>query len=228
MLTTPAPDQLPAALLAAFPFLSELSTSGRRLMLEGQELRRYSAGTMILAEGDLCPSLLLVERGHLRVYKTSETGRQITLYRVYAGDSCVISMSSVLAGTLYPAHVEAPVDTEARAIPASAFRQLFEREPAVQSVVVAELSGLLTELMTLIAEVAFRRVDQRLAAFLLEETRGGRPVVWSHEELATHLGTARTVISRLLENFRDDGWISLARRQIQVVDRSALEQVGNG
>lgn len=228
MWTTPAPDALPASLLAAFPFLSELSPPGRRLLQQGQELRRFSAGTMVLAEGEACPSLLLVERGHLRVYKTSESGRQITLYRVRAGDSCVISMSAVLAGTPYPAHVEAPVDTEARAIPALAFRQLFEREPAVQSLVVAQVSGLLTELMTLIAEVAFRRVDQRLAALLLEETRGGRPATWSHEELATHLGTARTVVSRLLENFRDDGWISLARRQIQVVDRDALERARAG
>jgi CRP/FNR family transcriptional regulator len=214
---------LPPAMLAAFPFARSLTAAGQRTLAEGAAAQRWTAGAMVLAEGDACPALLLVERGHLRVFKTSEAGKEITLYRVRPGDSCVVSMSAVLAGTPYPAHVSAPVDTVATAIPAAVFRRLFETEPAVQGLVIHQLSTLLTELMTLIGEVAFRRMDQRLAAFLLEETRQGRPVELSHEELATHLGTARTVVSRLLENFKDDGLVTIARRQIQVEDRPGLE-----
>ena len=91
--------------------------------------------------------------------------------------------------------------------------------------VMEQLNGLLTGLMTLVAEVAFRKMDQRLAAFLLDEAGGGGKLEASHEEIAGHIGTAREVVSRLLENFRDDGLIRADRRHIQVVDRQRLEQV---
>lgn len=177
----------------------------------------------MLQEGEPCPALMLVESGHLRVFKTSESGRQITLYRVHPGDACVIGMSCALSGAMYPANVDAPIGCEAVIVPARVFKELFAVEPAVQSLVIDRVSVILSELMTLVAEVAFRRVDQRLAKFLLDDASG--EVRLSHEQIATNLGTAREVVSRLLENFRDDGWISVDRRRISVLDRAALSSV---
>jgi CRP/FNR family transcriptional regulator len=221
--------ELPKALAAAFPFVDQLSPPGRRNLLDALKRRALPARTLVLEEGSTCDELLLVERGHLRVFKTSATGREITLYRVRAGDACVISMSVVLSGSLYPAHVEAPVASEVVAISASVFRHLFETERAVQGAFVRELGSVLTQMMGLVAEVAFRKVDQRLARWLLEESRrsGAKEISVSHEELATHLGTAREVVSRLVENFKDDGYISTERRQISVLDRGALSKIAS-
>ena len=183
-----------------------------------------SKKTSLLIEGSAVDRLLLLERGELRVFKTSPSGREITLYRVRPGECCVLGMSGVLAKAPYPAHVEASAETSALAVGAEAFRKLFDTDESTRHMVMEQLNGLLTGLMTLVAEVAFRKMDQRLAAFLLDEAVGGR-LEASHEEIAGHIGTAREVVSRLLENFRDDGLIRADRRHIQVVDRQGLERV---
>ncbi|MCC7382909.1 MAG: Crp/Fnr family transcriptional regulator [Deltaproteobacteria bacterium] len=211
---------------ASFPFFDRLSSAARERVLESSQLRRYPRGALVIAENAKCPALLLVRRGQLRVYKSSEGGREITLYRVWPGDTCLISMSAVLSGSAYPAQVDAPADAEVLAVPAAIFRELFAAEEAVQALVIEGLSSVVSSMMALVAEVAFRRMDERLAQFLLGTTeRGGPTVELSHEEVAAQLGTAREVVTRLLENLKDDGAILLERRRIRVLDRARLAQI---
>jgi CRP/FNR family transcriptional regulator len=217
---------LESALREQIPFAPQLTPQGLERLAQAVEARSFPSGARVLEEGQPCPALLLVRTGHLRVFKTSASGREITLYRVRPGDACALGMSCVLSGSGYPAHLEAPVDCEVWAVPAAVVRQLYASEPSVQRLVVDHLAFLVQEMMTLVAEVAFRRMDQRLAGFLLDEAaRTGGVVQGSHEELALHLGTAREVVSRLLENFKDDGWISVERRQVRIVQNDALERL---
>lgn len=198
--------------------MERLSPEGAKAFWAAARRKTFAAGTVLAEEGAPAGSLVLVERGHLRVFKISATGREITLYRVHPADSCVITLSCVLAGTVYPAHVTAAAECEVWALPAEAFRQLFAREAAVQGLVVEHVSAVLSELMTLVGEIAFRKMDQRLAGLLLELHRGSNgPIRVSHDELARHLGTAREVVSRLLDNFREEGLIAGERRQIELV-----------
>jgi CRP/FNR family transcriptional regulator len=212
----------------AFSFFDRLTPAGRERMLAASVRRSYRRGTLVLEQNAPCPALLLVQRGQLRVYRSSPSGREITLYRVWPGDACVISMSAVLSESPYPAQVDAPVESDVIAVPAAVFRALFAAERAVQELVLGGLSTVVSDMMTLVAEVAFRRMDERLARFLLDASaRSSGAVALSHEEVAGQLGTAREVVTRLLENLEDEGAISLERRQIRVLDRARLELVAD-
>jgi CRP/FNR family transcriptional regulator len=208
--------------------LTELSAAGRTRAEARLTTRELRNGERLLHEGDPCRSLLFVDSGALRVFKTAESGREITLYRVRAGELCILSLSSLLARTPYTASVSADGATLARELDGETFRALYASEPALQAQVAQQLHRLLTEVMALVTEVAFRRVDERLAALLVRESAHGPVVQTTHERLAQHLGSAREVISRLLENLRDDGVLRVERGQLVVIDRGALESLVSG
>lgn len=219
----------------AFPFHEGLSQRGKAILRSAARPTVFTAGTVLLEEGQPCERALLVTRGAIRVYKTSPSGRDITLYLVQPGEMCVLGISCLLRDTRYPARASVKMDTEALGIPASAFRLLFREEEPVQQFVLGMFSSRLSSVMRLVEEVAFRRMDERLAVFLLKEAErapGTYPtVVMSHEQIASHLGTAREVISRLLSQFEDDGLVTLDRRRVRITDPvklSVLTPPGNG
>lgn len=212
-----------AQLIPSFdaPFFAQLGAAGRARLSEAVQRRTLRDKHPFLTEGDACRSLLFVESGALRVFKTGEQGREITLYRVRAGELCLLSISSLLANTPYTASVAASGPTVAWELPGEVFRALHASEPALQQLVAAQLHRLLADVMALVSEVAFKRVDERLAGWLLDEAKDGL-VQTTHERLAQHLGTAREVVSRLLENLRDDGLVVVERGLVRLVDRDAL------
>lgn len=230
------PDFLPASSglsildrLRAFPFFSQLSPAGQQLMRDSVSSSRISPGELLLTEGSECQALLLVERGGIRVYKLASSGREITLYHVDPGESCVLGTSCVINSSGYPALAMATSQVDALAVPAALFRKLYECETAIRSFVMTLYSRRFTNLMLLVEEVAFARMDERLAAFLVEHAVSGpallRPVCMSHDEIASHLGTAREVISRLLQQFSDQGLIALSRKRIEIKDLEHLKSL---
>jgi CRP/FNR family transcriptional regulator len=212
-----------------FPFGPGLSARGADKLRRFISTARFPAGTVLLDEGSRCETLLLVRSGAIRVIKASPAGREITLYFVQAGEMCVLGISCLLSDHRYPATAVTKVDTDALVVPGGIFRELFREEPAVQQFVIDLFSLRLTAVMTLVEEVAFRKMDQRLAAFLLRESSGGpglyRPVEMSHEQIAGHLGTAREVVSRILSQFEEDGLIALERRRVRIADPAKLSEM---
>ena len=204
--------------LTMFPFFSGLSPDGRQRLLDSLQVMRIDNGTELLDEGALCRALLLVESGAIRVFKVSPAGREITLYQVEPGESCVLGTSCVVNDLRYPANAVSSQPTTALAVPASIFRELYDREAAVREFVMSLFSRRLAALMLLVEEVAFRRMDSRLAAFLVEKSSVSagitRPIEMSHEEIASHLGTAREVVSRVLQQFVDEGLVQLERKKV--------------
>ena len=225
--SVPAPEEW----TRAFPFWDGLTASGTTLLRSAVALKSFPAGAVLLEEGQPCEGALLVTSGSIRVYKTSPSGREITLYLVQPGEMCVLGISCLLNDTRYPARAAAKTDTEALGIPAPAFRRLFREEAPVQRFVLEMFSSRLSLVMRLVEEVAFHRMDERLAFFLLEESRGSRgirhPVSMTHEQIATHLGTAREVVSRLLSQLEDDGLIVLERMRIHIADPDGLRRVSS-
>jgi len=191
---------------------------------ERRELRK---GAVIYEEGFPCPLVPLILSGSVRVFKMGETGREITLYRVEAGELCVLSSTCALAAqsAKLPALAMAESDVEMLAIPVHVFRKMLEERPQIHALLNQMLTGRLAEMMMVVDEVAFGRLDLRLAERMLRGTGGdqGDSLQCTHQELAMELGSAREVISRVLKDYERRGVIKLGRGRITVVDRDGLQ-----
>lgn len=225
---TPAPvDAGLVERLSAFSFVAGLSTAGKQLLEHNCQQLRFDSHQPLLTSGDACRALLLIERGAVRVSKCALNGREILLYRVTPGESCVLGTTCLLRQSDYPANAIAQAGTDALAVPAETFRYLHEREPSLRRFVMDLYALRLEEMMLLVEAVAFRRMDERLAELLLRRAHvdgsSWQPVEATHEALALELGTAREVISRLLTHFADDGSIALERRRVRILNPSALK-----
>ncbi|MEM1043776.1 MAG: Crp/Fnr family transcriptional regulator [Bacteroidota bacterium] len=206
----------------AFPFLSEATPTFRDAFVQTARPLHLDAGSPICLEGDLCRHLPLVVRGTGRVYRISETGRALTLYRVEPGESCILTASCVLSARPFPAFAEAETDVEAFAVPAEAFRAWFDASPAWRGYVFDLLARRFADVVELVEAVAFQRVDERLAAHLLTEQNAAGHVVRTHEALAADLGTSREVVSRVLKEFERQGLVTLNRGRVLLDDAAGL------
>ena len=154
------------------------------------------------------------------------SGREILLYRVKAGETCIIMLSSVLGNLPYPAIAIVEQAVEAVMIPQQLYQTWLSHEPDVQAFTYRSMAQRLGAVMALVEEIAFRRIDERLMRFLLEHSSDSEPVVHlTHEELAVELGTAREVVSRLLKNMEADALLKLARGKIVVIDRQEIGRI---
>jgi len=185
------------------------------------------AGTVLFREGAECASFVLVIEGSIRVQKVSEGGREIVLYRVEGGQSCVLTTSCLLGGTDYAAEGITESEVRALLLPATAFRNLLATSEAFRSFVFSAYTVRIADLLLLIEEVAFGRIDMRLAAWLTARA-GDDGLRSTHQEIAVELGTAREVVSRQLKDFERRGWLALSRGHIVIRDPSALSDLAKG
>ena len=181
---------------------------------------------MIAAPGDECGRLMLIVEGRLRIYRTTPDGREITLYRLASGESCVLTAACIMSHEAFPAMAETIGDVEALLIPADDARRWLTGWPAWCTFIFRLVSQRLTEVIVLLEEVAFERMNVRIAHYLLELT-AGEPVLQStHQRIADDLGTSREVVSRIVKAFETSGLIETSRGTIVVRDRSRLRAIG--
>ncbi|WP_372400095.1 Crp/Fnr family transcriptional regulator [Azospirillum sp. HJ39] len=217
-----------AEMPALFPALARLEpdraayldTAGRRV-----EVPR---GTVLFRAGDRCHTFLMVLDGTVRVQMTSETGREIVLYRVARGETCIVTTACLLTDAPYGAEAVAETDIDAVALAAGPFHELVARSAAFRDFVFASFGTRLTGMMMLIEEVAFGRIDLRLARFLADRRDAAGGLDITHQALAVELGTAREVVSRQLKEFERRGLVALSRGRIQVPDPAALLALADG
>jgi CRP/FNR family transcriptional regulator len=186
---------------------------------------RLPPGQTLCHQGDWCGALPLVVSGQARVYKLGENGREITLYRIYPGESCVLTASCILSHTPFPAVAVIETQVEALAIPSAQALAWFGEHPHWRDFVFRMVSLRLTEVLGLIDAVVFRRLDSRLAALLLARAGQGDSVALTHRQLADELGSAREVISRLVKDLESRGMLRSGRGLIALRDRAALEDL---
>jgi CRP/FNR family transcriptional regulator len=155
-------------------------------------------------------------QGEKRIYKVSDSGREITLYEVGPGDVCMLNASCILSNVPCPVHAATLTDVEMLLLPASCFRDLVAVHEEMRTFVFSLLSRNIAWIMALIAEVAFRRMDERLMEYLVEKSEDGR-LETTHQKIANDLGTAREVVSRLLKDFEAKGLVHHSRHFIQLV-----------
>ena len=188
---------------------------------------RARAGTVVFGPDNVPDSLLFLLEGTLRVSQTSEGGREIVLYRAVAGESCVLTTACVLTEEAHAAEGIAETDVVAAALPVAVFDELVAQAPAFRQFVIAAYRKRLQDLLRVIDDVAFGRIDMRLAARLLDLAAGEVKLHVTHQQLAVELGTAREVISRQLHEFQRRGWIGQTRGQIELKDRPALDRLAH-
>ncbi len=208
------------AILKLFPFFQTLSNSFKRKLIEGAEYASLPAGAFYFEEGQSCSRIALVGSGDIRVFKRGENGREITLYHVEEGQTCILTASCVLAQSPYPA--TAVVDQPAQAIvfPADIFRDWVAHNEIIRQFVFSALANRMEGVLSLIEELTFHKLDERLKVFLKEKikTSGHSEIKMTHEEIAVELGSAREVISRLLKDFERRGLIQQNRGRILALD----------
>ncbi len=184
---------------------------------------RVPAGKDVFVEGDRTDAIALLISGVVRVYKIGETGREITLYRFGYGESCILTASAILNQQSFPAIATVEQEAEAVMIPADAFRDWVRRYDLWRDFVFDLLSQRLTSVMALVDEVAFRRVDTRVAAFLLQRSCIQHPILITHQEIAAELGSSREVISRIIEGFASEGLLRPGRGIVEILDFDSLQ-----
>lgn len=181
--------------------------------------------TVIFNEGDECGTVAFLLSGSIRISKIGKNGREIVLYRLGSGDSCILTISSVLANISYPATAVVEEDAEAILLSVQQFKELMTINPEFQQYIYKLLAARLLEVMTLVDEIVFHKMDERLIEYLLRHSKNDEDIIEiTHEELASQLGSVREVISRLLKGFERDGLIQLSRGKVKIMHRSSLEE----
>ena len=210
-------------LIPLYPVLGKLPAA--LLQRVGEALQRIDLppGTVVFDERQPCRGFPFILGGAIRVAKLSASGRELPLYRVLAGESCIITSSCLLGHVDYNARGVSEGETALVLLPRPLFDEMMG-EPAFRDFVFALFSERMAELMQLVEEVAFRKLDQRLAALLLGK---GRTVRTTHQQLADELGSVREMISRLLKGFAEQGLVRLGREQVEVLDPAGLRRVAS-
>ena len=204
-----------------FEGLGRLPPDIRARLAEGSRIVELPAGATVFAPGQSADNLLLLLEGSIRVAQASGTGREVFLYRVHAGESCVLTTACMLAFEDYSAEGTAETAIRAVAIPRAAFDDLVARSLEFRRFVFLAYSRRIVDLFHLVDDLVARRVDARLAELLLARAEQGA-VRATHQALATELGTAREVVSRLLAEWQRRGWIAQARGEVDLSNPEAL------
>jgi CRP/FNR family transcriptional regulator len=207
-----------------FAGLDCLAPAIRDTLVARSRVVQVPAGSVIFGPGHTPENMLLLLAGTVRVQQISDSGREIVLYRVRAGESCVLTTACLLAHEAYSAEGIAETDVEAAAIPRAVFDDLIARSEDFRQFVFNAYSRRITDLMVVIEEVAFRRMDIRLAQKLLELAEDGT-VRATHQKMAAELGTAREVVSRQLAEFQRRGWVAQSRGTIELTDAPGLKRL---
>jgi CRP/FNR family transcriptional regulator len=208
----------------ALPFLRTAPDTFREAFFA--QARRASAPpkAFICMEGDRCRHLPLVLSGSARVYKSGEQGREITLYRLTTGESCILTASCILTEHPFPAFAVTESEVTAAFIPAPVFRRWLDEHDVWRQYVFDLLWQRLADVITVVEAVTFRRMDARIAAHLVAAAGGGTEVRTTHEAIADELGTAREVVSRNLKEFEREGLLKLSRGAIYLTDLDGLRK----
>ena len=212
--------------LQSFPPLTALEPNARDILTKSARIVEAPVGTIGYREGGACGAYVMRLAGQSRVYKMSASGREILLYRVAAGETCVITTTCLLGNSDYPAStvVEEPIRDVI--IPAAAFNQLMVDSAVFRRFVMTNYGALISDLIVLLDEVAFHSLDARLAKLLLDAK--GETISRTHQLIADELGTAREVVSRQLKRFEQKGWVALGRGHIELTNQAALEKLAAG
>ena len=209
-----------------FPFWDSLSDEQRSNLLRSTQKISFERGTNI-HDGGECTGIIIVKSGSLRVYMLSEDGKEITLYRLFAGDISILSASCVLNSITFDVFVDAEEQSECVIVGGCAFAELCENHHEAQVFALESALACFSDVMWVMQQILFMSLDKRLAIFLLDELakQGGDTVRLTHEQIAKYMGSAREVVSRMVKYFATEGIVESSRGGIRVLDKPSLRRI---
>jgi CRP/FNR family transcriptional regulator len=187
--------------------------------------QKFSVGTYLSMQGDDCNWFPIIKSGIVRVYKISSTGQEMTLYRIKGGESCVLTISSLISKNQFPAVAYVEKDCEVILVPGNKINEWVDEFPAWKHYIFNYLSKVLSNVIALLEDVTFKRVDIRLAEYIVKNfISKGKIIKATHQEIAADIGTAREVVSRNLKEFEKQKMLSLERGKIIIEDLVSIQK----
>lgn len=222
-------DELSRLFENAFPFWQDITSTDRETIMNSAVDVSFERGTNI-HDGNECTGVILIKRGSLRLYMLSEDGKEITLYRLFPGDICILSASCVLEMLTFDVYIDAEENSECVVIGGCIIEDLSRRYKDVKIFVLETALSRFSDVMWVMEQILFMSMDKRLAIFLLDECSktGTDTVKLTHEQIAKYMGSAREVVSRMMKYFAAEGLVSASRSEgIKILDKKRLRALTN-
>lgn len=214
-------------ILNKLPFWTSLTEQEKEILRKSAVIRRYEKGLFIHSSDRDCLGMLFIISGEIRTYILSDEGREITLFRLYPNDLCVLSASCVISQISFDTQMTARQDTEVLIIPPNITALLKEQNISVRCFLYEQATERFSEVMWAMQQILFKGLDQRLAAFLVEECErtNSNAVRMTHEQIARNISSAREAVARMLKQFTQDGLVELKRGEIIIKDTDGLKRL---
>lgn len=213
-----------------FPVWNKLAPAHQQEILAAVATREFKKGTVLYDGTTGCTGFIVVESGQLRAYITSEDGREISVYRLFERDICLMSASCILNSIQFDISIEAERDCRVWIIPPELFLRIMQESAPLANYVNEIMQQRLSDVVWLIEQILWKRLDKRIASFLVEEAalEDTLKLTTTHEQIARHLGTAREVVTRMLRNFQSEGLVKVSRGSIEITDAKRLAALAEG
>ncbi len=214
-------------LLNRIPFWQFLSDDEKGGIEQRAFVRSYEKGAIINNYSNECLGMLFVLSGEVRTYLLSDEGREVTLFRLYTGDFCVLSASCVISQITFETQMIAQQDAELLIIPVDVIALLKEKNIYVRCFFYELATKRFSDVMWAMQQILFKRLDQRLAGFLLDEAKrtGSNVIHMTHEQIAQHISSAREAVARMFRHFAEDGLVDIKRGAITLLDVDGLKDL---
>lgn len=211
------------------PFWQKLSTEDQQIISQNATLHHVSRGQIIHNGTEDCVGILVLKEGQMRGYSLSDEGREVTLYRLFPRDVCVLSAYCMLNSLQFDITVSAEKDSSFWRIPPTIYKSMMEKNAAMANYTTELLAGRLSDVMWLLDQILYKHLDSRIAGFLIGEAELNNTTELSltHEEIAHHLGSAREVVTRMLKYFANEGMVELSRGKVILKDSEGLARIGD-
>lgn len=210
-----------------FPIWNKLTPVQQQLLEKSAVFRNAKKGTVIHNGNNDCTGLLLVVSGQFRAYSLSEEGREITLYRLFERDICLLSASCIMKSIQFEITIEAEKDTAFWVIPPAIYKKLMAESTAISNYTTEIMATRFSDVMWLMDQILWKSFDKRLAQFLLTESELEDSLVLkiTHETIGNHMGNPREVVTRMLRYFQNEEIVKLSRGTIEIINKEKLEDL---
>lgn len=212
-------------LKSSFRIWNDLSDKDKEELINNGKDLSYKKGDVIHKGSITCLGLIIIKSGALRAYITSPNGKQITIYKLFNNDICLLSASCIMKDINFDIYLECEEDTEILLIPTDKYKLMLEKSPIISNYINSILTSRFSDAMWVLEQVTFHSLDKRLATYLLEQDNNDDVINTTHEKIANDLGSAREVISRMLKYFENENIICLSRNKIKILDYDKLYEI---